>query len=114
MFTGCGNERLAHFVDVAAVCHAYGQTKPDPFIAIMPVPHRRVDKLRVRHDHSDVVARQNNRATRANLLNSADDPRYFDAIPDSDRSLRQNDEAADEIAGDVLQTESDAYVNRAG
>src|SRR2546430_35425 len=111
MFECCRDEGLAHFVDVAAVCHAYGQTKPHPFITVMPVPHRRVDKLRVRHDHSDVVARQNNGAACADLLHSTYDARHFHAVPDRDRSLRQNDQTADEITGDVLQAETDAYAN---
>src|SRR5206468_12981068 len=40
--------------------------------------------------------------------------RRVHAVSDSDRSLRQNDQTADEITGDVLQAESDAYANRAG
>src|SRR5438094_4931797 len=111
MFACCGDELLAHFVHVAAISHAYRKTKPDARIAIMPVGHRRIDKFRVRHDHGNIVARQNNRAARANLLHSADDARHFHAVPDRDRSLRQNDQTADEIAGDVLQAESDAYAN---
>src|SRR6266513_2754338 len=73
MLACCGDEGLTHFVDVAAVCHAHGQTKPHPFIAIMPVPHRRVDEFRVRHDHSDIVARQNNGTACADLLHSTYD-----------------------------------------
>src|SRR6266403_3147867 len=113
MFARRGHERLTHFVDVAAVSHAYGQTKPHARIAIMPVRHWRVDEFRVRHDHGDVIARHNNRAARANLLHPADDARDFHTVPDRDRSLRQNDQTADEIAGDILQTKSDAYANGA-
>src|SRR5438034_11820360 len=108
MLACCGDEGLAHFVDVAAVCHAYGQTKPHPFIAIMPVPHRRVDEFRVGHDHSDIVAGQNNRTACANLLHSTYDARHFHAVPHSDRSLRPHDPTAHQTTGDVLQTESDA------
>ena len=39
------------------------------------------------------------------------DPGYFDAIPDGDRPLGQNHQAADEIAGDILQTEAHAHTD---
>src|SRR5436190_22999054 len=114
MLARCGDERLVYFVDVAAVSHAHGNAKPHTWIAIMPVRYRRIDKFRVRHDHRDIIARHDNRAARANLLHSADDACHFYAVPDCDGSFCQNDETADEIAGDVLQTKSNPYANRAG
>ena len=57
---------------------------------------------------------QNDGAARANLLHLTGDARDFDAVADGDRPFGQNDQAADEIAGDVLQTEADADADRAG
>jgi hypothetical protein len=45
------------------------------------------------------------------LLHSADDACYFDAISDRDGSLRQNNQAADEVAGDILQPETNTDPN---
>ena len=41
-------------------------------------------------------------------------PADFDAVANRNRSLRQNDETADEIAGDILQAEADTDADRAG
>src|SRR5439155_3621560 len=109
MFAGCSDECLANFVHVAPISHAHRKTKPHALIAIMPVSHRGVDELRVRHDHGNIIACQDNGAARANLLNSTDDTCYFDPISDGDRSFRQNDQPADEITGNVLQPETDTY-----
>src|SRR4029077_5375729 len=49
-----------------------------------------------------------------NLLHLTGDTRHLYPIADCDRALRQNDQAADEIAGDVLQSEANAYADRAG
>ena len=43
-----------------------------------------------------------------------DNARDFDAVADRDRSLRQNDEAADEIARDILQAKADPNADGAG
>ena len=40
--------------------------------------------------------------------------RDLDAIANGDRPLRQNDQAADEIARDILQAKTDADADRAG
>ena len=42
------------------------------------------------------------------------DARDFHAVADADRPLGQNDQAADEVARDVLQTKADADADRAG
>jgi hypothetical protein len=48
------------------------------------------------------------------LLHLTCDTRDLHTIANSDRSFCQNDEAADKIAGDILQPEADADTNRAG
>src|SRR5882724_11429025 len=112
MFAGCGDECLAHFVHVAPISHAHWETKSHAWIAIMPVRDWRIDELRVRHDHGNIIACQDNGAARANLLDSADYTGHFDPISNGDRSFCQNDQTADEITGDVLQTEANTHADR--
>src|SRR5262245_56373070 len=108
----CGDQRLSDLVDVAAISHAYWKTKPHTGIAIMPVGYWRIYELRVRHNDGDIVVGHNHRTSRTDLPNYAKDTSYFDAIPNRDRPLRQDHQAADEITGDVLQAESDTDANR--
>src|ERR1043166_994530 len=86
-----GDECLTHFVHIAPISHADGQTKPHTRIAILPVRHRRVYELRVRHNDGDVVVSHNDGTARSNLSHCAQDACYFDAISNRDRSLCQYD-----------------------
>ena len=43
-----------------------------------------------------------------------DNSRDFDAVANRDRAFGQDDETADEIAGDILQAEADTNADRAG
>ena len=78
----------------------------------MPIGHRRIYEFRVRHNDGDIVVSYNHCTSRADFPNGAQNACYFDAISNRDRSLGQDDQAADEIAGDVLQTKSDTDTNR--
>ena len=114
IFRAGRNQSFAHFFHIASVGYADRNAKADPRIAIGPVRYRRIDELRVRNDRRDVVVGHYDRAARANLLHLADDPRDFDAVANRNRPLRQNDEAADKIAGDILQTKADPNADGAG
>src|SRR5205807_1790386 len=57
---------------------------------------------------------QNDGASRTNLLHLTGHAGDLDAIADGDRSFGQNNQAADEIARDVLQSKSDADTDGAG
>ena len=48
------------------------------------------------------------------MLHLTSDAGYFDPIPNCDWSFRQDDEAADEITGDVLQSKANAHADRTG
>src|SRR5216684_2903500 len=113
MFARGGNQRIAHFVDVAAICDPDWNPKAHPRIAVGPVRHRRINEFRVRDDHGDVVVSHDHRATRANMLHLASDARYLHAVAHRDRPLRQNHETADKIARDILQAKADADADRA-
>jgi hypothetical protein len=112
IFVRNSEECLSNLDHIASVGDADRDAEPNAPVAIGPVSHRRVDEFRIRHDHHDVVVRANDCASRANLFHLAGNPRYFDAVPDGDRSLRQNHQTADEITGDVLQAEADAHADR--
>src|SRR5262249_4868551 len=112
MLPCCGDQRLTHFVHIAAISHADRKTKPHTRIAILPVGHRRIDEFRIGHNDGDIVVGHNHSTSRTDLPNGAEDACYFDAISNRDRSFRQDDQAADEIAGDVLQAKSDTDAKR--
>jgi hypothetical protein len=105
---------IPYLLQIAAIGDTDWNAKADTRIAISPVCHWRIDKFRVRHDHGDVVVGTNNRAARTNLLHLTGDTGHLHPIADRDRALGQNDQAANEIAGDVLQSEANAYADRAG
>src|SRR5215471_11778777 len=106
------DQRITNFVHIAAISDANWKTKPHTRIAIMPVGYWRIYEFRVRHNDGNVVVGHNHSTPRADLTNGAQDTCYFDAISDRDRSLRQDDKAADEIACDILQAETDTDTNR--
>ena len=113
MFAGSGNQRFAHSVDVAAISDADRNAKTHPRIAVGPVRHWRIDEFRIRDDHGDVVVSHDHRAAGPNMLHLAGDARHLHAVAHRDRPLRQDDQAADKIACDILQTEADAHADRA-
>src|ERR1051325_604779 len=105
------DQRFTDFVHVAAVSDAHWKTKTHTRIAILPVGHRRIDELRVWDDNRDVVVGHDDGTSRSDLPNCAQDTRYFDAITDGDRPLCQNNQTADEIARNILQTETNPDAN---
>lgn len=108
IFLGGREQGLTRFLQVASVSDSDGDSETNARIAISPVGDRRVYELRVRHDHGDVVVRANHCASGANLLHLTADAGDIDPIADCDRSLGQNDQTANEIAGDVLEAKPDA------
>src|SRR6476661_5458319 len=111
MLACCRDQCLTNCVHVAAVSHAHRKTKPHTWIAVLPVGYRQIYKFRVRYNDGDIVVRHNYRTPRADLPNCPQDARYFDAVSNRDRPLRQYDQTADEITGDILQAESDTDAN---
>src|SRR4026207_762428 len=114
IFSRYFHQGISYFLQIAAIGDTNRNAKTDTRIAISPVCHRRIDKFRVRHDHGDVVVSKNNRAACTNLLHLTGDTGHLHPIADRDRALGQNDQTANEIAGDVLQSEANAYADRAG
>src|SRR5437773_1622724 len=86
-----------------------GQMLVNQVVQVAPEPARLMTHLAAPGDELEI-----HRAAGANLPDCAQDAGYFDAIPDRDRALRQNDQTADEVTGDVLQTKSHTDANRTG
>ena len=107
-----GEQCVTHSWNIAAVRDTDRDTEAHTPIAVCPVGHRRIDELCVWHDHHDVVVGANNRAARSNVFHLTSDPGDLNPVADGDWSLRENDQTADKITGDVLQTKSDADANR--
>src|SRR6266498_723477 len=96
------DECLTHFIHVTAVRHAHWKTKTHSPIGVSPVRHWRIDEFLVWHNHGNVVVRHDKGAAGTDLLYLAGDACDFDAISDGDGALSQNEQPADEIAGDVF------------
>jgi len=107
-------QRIPRLVQIASVGDTDWDAKTHSRVAVSPIRDRRIDELRVWHDHGDVVIGENDGAARANLLHLTGDTRNLDTIADGDRSFCQNDQAANEIAGNILQPKADADTDRAG
>src|SRR5437667_8929083 len=103
------DERLTHFVHVAAISYAHRKAKTHSPVGVRPVRDRRIDELLVRHDHGDVIVSPNQGAPGADLPHLTRDACDFDAITDGEGAYGQNEQPADELAGDVFQTKPQAY-----
>src|SRR5437899_6596958 len=114
IFLGNGQQRIADFCHVDAVCNADRDAEAHAPVAVCPIGYGRIYELRVLIDHHDVVIGANDCAARANMLPLSCNARHFDAVPNSDWSLCQNHQATDEVTGDILQTEPHADANRTG
>jgi len=98
---------------VAPVGHTHWDAKAYLWITVGPVRHGRVDKLLVRDNRRDVVVRDDHSTACANFRHLSGHARDLHSISNGDWSLRQNDQAADKVARDVLQTKTDADADRA-
>jgi hypothetical protein len=114
IFAASSEKRLANLVDVAAVSDPHRNSKTYARVAIGPVGDGRIYEFRVGHNHGDVVVRQDDSAARANLLDLTGHACDFDPIANGNWSLRQNDQAADKIAGNILQAKSHAHAHSPG
>ena len=109
-----GDQRFPHLVDVAPIGHSDWNAKTHPGIAVSPIRYGRIDELRVRHDHRNVVIRQDHGAPGANLLHLANHAGHFHPVANGNGSFGQDDQSADEIARDILEPKSYSYANGPG
>lgn len=99
---------------IGAVGHADGNREPDVSIRIAPVNDTAGDEIRVRHDDRDVVVGHHRRRTRRDFDDVTMDLSDFDSIADFDRTLKEQDNAADQVVGNVLKPEPDSNSECAG
>src|SRR6267154_2193326 len=106
---------------IVAVAHADGQLEADAGIGIAPVDDRIRDQLLIGNQHLDAVAITHHDIAAAQFLDPAEILRagarltgQADDVPRLDRSIHQENEAADEIGGDRLQAEAQTEADRAG
>src|SRR4051812_45292364 len=106
-------DELACEVRIGVVRHAETDAHGHVRMVVLPVDDHLGDEARVGHDHHGVVFGDYGRATRSDFRHVALDAAYFDAVANADRPFEHDDEPADPVADDVLQTEADAHADRA-
>src|ERR1051325_6554925 len=88
-------------------------TEADFGISVTPVDDTGGNEFGIRHDDRDVVIGDNGGAARLDLDDIAFQTAHIDAVTDLDGTLDENDDATDEIADDILQTNPQPQPERA-
>src|SRR5690349_21340080 len=114
MLPAGGDECVAHYVDVAPIGDADGDAETNARVAISPIRNRRIDELRVRYDHGNVVVGYDNGAAGADLRHLPGDACDLDPVADGNGAFGQDNETADKVARNILKPETDADPDRAG
>ena len=78
-----------------------------------PVDHVEGGKAGIRNDEVDVVVCTHRGGAGSNVHHVTVHFSDLDAIPDLDRPFEENEYSADEVVGNVLQTEADSYTHSA-
>src|ERR1051325_7523602 len=86
VFPNC-NQCAANPVDITPISAADWNAKPHTRIAICPIRHWRIDELRVRDDHGDVIVCPNYCAPCADEFHLTCQASDFDSIANRDRAL---------------------------
>ena len=107
-------QQALHELDVGAARHLRHDTQPHRRLVVDLVGHVVEDEALVRHQHGEPVLGDDGRAARADLLDGAFHVADVHAVAHLERALQHDDDAADEVADDVLQAEADAHAHRAG
>src|SRR5204863_7436082 len=81
------NQRGANLVDITSISDTDWNAKPHAGIAICPIRHWRIDELRVRDDHGDVIVCPNYCAPCPDEFHLTCQTSDFDPIADRDRAL---------------------------
>jgi hypothetical protein len=113
MRSGDFGQDLARFRDIAIDRDADPDAKAHARVTMAPVDHRLFDKVGVGNDNRDVVVGQDGGAPGTDVFNLAGHGAHFDPVADLDGTFREHHQSADEITGDVLQSEADPDADRA-
>ena len=78
-----------------------------------PVGDTLGDELRVGNDHGDVLLGDHHGGAGPDTANLSADVAHLDAVAHLDRALEEDDQAAHEVAGHVLEAETEPHAHRA-
>src|SRR5438477_7292873 len=95
-------------MEIAAVLGGDSDAHLPRAAAVLPVLDRLGDQLLIRDDRGNVVDRQHGRGSSADFDHAAFDAADLDPVAELTRTLEHHDQAADEIAYDVLEPEAHA------
>src|SRR4029453_8212130 len=111
---GRGSEQhLAHQLGVGRMRHVKRQCVSGQLVRSTPVRHSLRHELRVGHNHRHALIGDDSRGACANLPHFANYTANLNAVSNLDGALEQENEATEEIARDVLQTETESHTDRA-
>jgi hypothetical protein len=105
---------FAEVLQIGAVSHAEGDAKADARIFVAPIGDALSDEISVWDDDGNVVIGDHGGAAQADLADLSGYATDFDSVADGNGPLGENNEAADEVADDILQAEPEANADSAG
>ena len=107
-------EQFLHQLHIAVVRDADRDFEAHHFSGVAPVYDILRYEARVGDNYGDIVVCYDCCAAPLDLDHISLYVAHFDTVTDLDGTFEKDDQAADEIAGDVLQSEADPYADRAG
>src|SRR5262249_16330161 len=113
MCSRCRKENLAHKLRLRRERYMKRQDVPRQRVWTAPIRHALGDQLGVRNNQRKILVGHDGGCSRSDLTYFADSASNFDTVPDADRPLEQDDQAAEEIVRDVLQPKAESNPDRA-
>ena len=101
-------EHAHHVIEVAVVRDAKLDPDPAHVRRHAVVDDQRGDEAGVRDDHRDALARDHVRGAQPDVLDRTEYAADIDEVALLDRALEQEEEARDEVLGELLEPEADA------
>src|SRR6266404_5091165 len=114
MFLGDLQHQPSKVLQIRSISYAKRNAESNPWVLITPIVHTVGNEVGVGHDDCNIIIRHDRRAPQADFANLSRDSANFDAVTDGYWPLGKNDQTADEIADDVLQTEAKANTDGSG
>ena len=108
MVLGTGDKRFHHQGNVGTIGNTHRNKKPYSTIGKGPIGHLIGDQIRVGNDHICLVEGLDGCGPKANPFDFGPLPTDFDRVTHPDGSFKEQNEAADKIVHNTLQTKADA------
>src|SRR6266404_5404737 len=112
MFLSNFQHQLSKFLQIRPISDTKWNAESNSRILITPVGHAVGNEVGVGHDNCNIIVRYDRRAPYADLSNLSRNSADFDAVSNGYWPFGENDQAADEVADDVLQPETKANTHR--